>query len=152
MSFFSNPLKVIKHAAPALIGGALFGPLGAIGGSLLGKSLFGGGGQSSPSASPIGAPASKTATQRGFNIAGASMPSFLSGQGISDPLQQRTALATEAVSGGGAADQDRDYFLKLIMQGLQGNQSNFTPVEGSYLGRLGLPTNNNSDLLRILSG
>lgn len=154
-NFVKNPLAGILHGlSNPILGGLLGGPVGLIGSALLGGGAKSSGPAASPAtaASSISAPQSPAASQRGFNLSSATAPSFLTGQGITDPLQQRTALATEAVSGGGAADQDRDYFLKLIQQGLQGNQNNFTPVEGSYLGRLGLPTNDNSDLLRILNG
>lgn len=148
-SAYGSSLGTIGSAANAALGPEIGGALGsaipsaanaslgsAIGsnlGSSLATSMFG----DQPS---MAGPAPFAPSQQ----AEASMPSSLGDMGSLSPLQQSTGLATQGVYGGGLGPEEQNYFLnlenrKLVDQsGQTSSLSSLSPIEGSYLQKLGL--------------
>lgn len=124
------------------IGGAL--------GSFAGNSLSAG---SPMPQAPSGPPAFHPSQQ-----AQAALPSSLSDFSNLSPLQQSTNLATQGVYGGGLGPEEQQYFLNLENRrlvdssGHTSDQSSLSPIEGSYLSRLGLGGRpDTSSLLQAIS-
>jgi hypothetical protein len=73
---------------------------------------------------------------------GYSMPSNLGYMGGMNPQQQTSGIATQGIYGGGAGQDENQYFLNLINNRLMdtggNNTGDLSPIEQSYLQKLGL--------------
>jgi len=123
------------------------GALGSYAGNSLGSSIG-----AQPSAPSGPAPFQPTQSAQ------AALPSSLSSFSDQSPLQQSTNLATQGVYGGGLGPQEQQYFLnlenrKLVDQsGKTSDMSSLSPIEGSYLSKLGLGGRpDTSSLLQAIS-
>lgn len=85
-----------------------------------------------------------------------SLPDTLAYLQNMDDVQRRTAIATDAIAGGGASQDAQNYFLQSMLQNVMDTNNNtdlsgLTPIENQYLNMLGLDTNDTgSDFLRSL--
>lgn len=86
------------------------------------------------------------------------LPASLSGFASLTPQQQSSNIATEGVYGGGSGPQEQEYFMNLINRRLVdesggvSDQSELSPIEQSYLQRLGLGGySNTNNLLEAMS-
>lgn len=144
--------NAIGAAAPTIAGSSLGGALGSFAGGQVGGSF----------ADSLTAPKPKIAAANPWmptQQAQSSMPTSLTGSlsGLS-PLQQSTNLASRGVYGGGNGPQEEQYFLnqenrRLVDQsGNVSDISSLSPVEMSYLQKLGLGGYGNSnDLLKAIN-
>lgn len=82
---------------------------------------------------------------------GYSMPSSLGGLGSLSPTQQSSAIATQGMYGGGQGAGENKYFLNLVNNRLMdtgGGSEELSPIEQSYLYKLGLGGSDRNELLR----
>jgi hypothetical protein len=143
-----NPVSTLTGAATGLFTG---GPVGAVVGGL-------GGVYNTVKSNPTGQtnpvraqeammkssqPAQFSATRPDQ----ASRPASLSRFGSMDPMQERSALATEGSMGGGLGQEERDYYLNILQRNLIDERNNvgdinsaLLPVERQYLTNQGLPS------------
>lgn len=134
------------------MGDVLTVPFGQVQGSFIGSQI----GQSLKAAEsqPAGAQSPAPVSFKPSRPESMGSPEGLSGMSA---LQQRAALATEGTQGGGLTGEQANYLRNLMQRNLitEGNQidqsAEMLPVEQQYLSTLGVPTDNRSELLRILS-
>ena len=87
-----------------------------------------------------------------------SRPNSLAGMASFDPMQERSALATQGVQGGLGKDED-SYYQNLVQRSLigEGNKlqpslNSLLPVEQQYLGSKGKNLGGVEELLRSIKG
>lgn len=148
----SSAANALGAAAPSIAGSSLGGAIGSLAGGNIGSSL----------GNSLTMPKMKTAATNPWaptQQAQSNLPTSLSGtlSGLS-PLQQTTNLASRGVYGGGNGPQEQQYFLNQENRRLvdeSGNvspMSSLSPVEMSYLQKLGLGGYGNSnDLLKAMN-
>lgn len=140
----------LGSAAPSIAGSSLGSQLGSYAGGSFGSSLA-----DSLYPTKQKSPDPWRPTQN----AQANLPTSLSGSlGGLSPMQQSTNLASRGVYGGGIGPEEQQYFLnqenrRLVDQsGNVSDISSLSPVEMSYLQKLGLGGyGNSSDLLKAMS-
>lgn len=149
----STATKGILSLGPTVAQNVLNTSLGSIGGALAGNSL-------SSSLNPVKTgvanqtPAGYVPKQQEQQ----DLPSSLQGFGALDQNQQTSNLANQGTYGGGLGPQENSYFLNLVNRqlvdksGQTSDVSSLSPIENSYLQKLGLGGYNNSNnLLEAIS-
>lgn len=140
-TFGSSAGSALGSAAPAIAGSSLGGAIGSFAGGDLGATLT----QPTPSASSSAYVPTAQAP--------AALPASLSGMSGLTANQQASGLATQGVYGGGNGPEESSYFSNLLNRQLvdsSGNQqsmSTLSPIDNTYLQKLGLGGNTNTTSL-----
>lgn len=86
-------------------------------------------------------------------------PSSAAALGSYDPTQERTALATKGVSGGGLGKEEDQYYKNLVQRSLIGDNNKVSgslntlmPVESQYFSGQGVNTSDINEFLRMIQG
>lgn len=155
--FGQSAANALSASAPQIAGSSLGGATGSLIGSNIGRDLG-----NSLTAPPPEQPTPWAPSRQANSPTPASLSSAAGtsayGIGGLNQDQQLSNLASRGVFGGGISPEEQSYFLNQENRRLiddSGNQqslSSLSPVEMTYLQRLGLGGNNNtSDLLRAIS-
>lgn len=133
---------------------AFMGPAGQIVSAISTVSSMMGSKQKKSSAAPAAPPPFKP-----VKPAPVARPGSLAGMNGFDQTQERTAIATKGVSGGGLGKDEDSYYKNLVQRSLigdnnqvSGSLNSLMPVESQYFSNNGVNTGDVNEFLRMIQG
>lgn len=152
--------SMLGTAANSALNTSIGGALGGFEGQKLASNIISPKQQSDPAQTPVNPTSLTPAPFSPTNSPQLQVPGSLDNSSFSSltPDQKTSNLATQGVYGGGLGPQEQQYFTGLVNNqlvdpsGKVADQSNLSPIEDSYLSKLGFGGYSNSnDLLGAIS-